>query len=162
MLENGDFLSTRSGVLTTGRFAYPKLARLLYKMSIGAVKNSQQVRLLDVMPGAEYLLSVFPVLDADEFLWVDSKQANYVLFIDTQLKPNSINLEFISKEFALTQRELDVLSLLVMGRSLTSVARHLQMSHETARSHMKSIFLKMNVHSQAQLAVKVLSLSSVY
>ena len=68
---------------------------------------------------------------------------------------------FIQKEFALTGRELEVLSQLVMGRSLTSLARHLGISHETARSHMKSIFSKMDVHSQAQLAVNVLSLSSI-
>jgi len=161
ILENGEFLSTASGLLTGGRLTDRKLARLLHNMSAGTVRSSQQLRLQGALPGSECVLSVFPVLDAEEFSWVDSKQVKYVLFIDTQLKPGSLNLDFLKKEFALTERELDVLGQLVMGRSLTSAARHLHMSHETARTHMKRIFMKMDVHSQAQLAVKVLGLSSV-
>lgn len=161
VLEAGEFLSTQLGVLTGGRLADKKLARLLHNMATGAVKSSQQLRLLGALPGSECVLSVFPVLDAEEFWWVDSKQAKYVLFIDTQLSPGSINLDFLSREYLLTKRELDVLSQLVMGRSLTSAARHLRISHETARTHMKRIFMKMDVHSQAQLAVKVLSLGTV-
>jgi DNA-binding CsgD family transcriptional regulator len=161
VIENGEFLSTQSGFLSGGRLSDPKLARLLHDMSTGAVKSSQQLRLVGALPGSECVISVFPVLDAEEFWWVDSKQARYVVFIDTQLQPGSINLDFLSREFSLTPRELDVLGQLVMGRSLTSAARHLRMSHETARTHMKRIFMKMDVHSQAQLAVKVLSLSNV-
>jgi len=161
VLESGEFLSTQAGQLTGGRLVDKKLARLLHSMSAGTVRSSQQVRLTGDLPGSECLVSVFPVLDAEEFWWVDSKRARYVVFIDTQLNPGSVNLDFLSREFALTQRELDVLVQLVMGRSLTSAARHLRMSHETARTHMKRIFTKMEVHSQAQLAVKVLSLSSV-
>jgi DNA-binding CsgD family transcriptional regulator len=161
ILEKGEFLSTQAGILTGGRLTDPKLSRLLHNMSAGKVTSSEQLRISGALQGSEYVLSVFPVLDAEEFWWMDSKQARYVLFIDTQLKPGGINLDFLRKEFALTQRELDVLGQLVMGRSLTSAARHLHMSHETARTHMKRIFTKMDVHSQAQLAVKVLSLSSV-
>jgi len=161
VLENGEFLSTVSGLLTGGRVTDRKLARLLHNMSVGAIRSSHQLRLGSALAGSECVLSVFPVLDAEEFSWVDSKQVKYVLFIDTQLQPGSLNLDFLRKEFALTERELDVLGQLVMGRSLTSAARHLHMSHETARTHMKRIFMKMDVHSQAQLAVKVLSLSSI-
>jgi len=161
VLENGEFLSTQSGLLTCGRLANRKLARLLHAMSAGTVKSSQQLRLLGNFPGSECVLSVFPVLDSEEFTWLDSKEVKYVLFIDTQLRPGNLNLDFLRREFALTDRELDVLGQLVMGRSLTAAARHLHMSHETARTHMKRIFTKMDVHSQAQLAVKVLGLSSV-
>lgn len=162
ILEKGDFLSSQFGCLGAGRLPNLRLAGLLHKLSIGSVKTSQQVRLWHGAPGSECLLSIFPILDADEFWWIDSSQAKYVLFIGTQFKPTHTCLEFLQKEFALTNRELDVLSQLVMGASLTSLARQLRVTHETARSHIKSIFRKMDVHSQAQLAVKVMGLSSVY
>jgi len=162
ILEQGDFLSTQFGCLTAGRLSNLKLVGLLHKLSIGAIKDSQQIRLLEGVPGSESLLSIFPILDADEFWWVDSSQAKYVVFIGTQLKPTHNCLDFLQKEFALTNRELEVLNQLVMGASLTSLARQLRVTHETVRSHTKSIFRKMDVHSQAQLAVKVMSLSSLY
>jgi len=162
IFQKGIVLSTRSGRLTGGSLSNLELAGLLHKLSYGSIKSSMQSRLFTGVPGEECLLSVFPVLDADEFWWVDSNQVRYVIFIGTQLKPNDTSLAFLEKEFALTKRELEVLSQLVQGGTLTSVARKLRVSHETVRTHTKSIFRKMDVHSQAQLAVKVLSLSSVY
>ena len=162
ILNKGVYLSTRSGHLAGGGLPDRRLAGLLHKLSIGAIKNSEQVRLLSGQPGSECLISIFPIHDADEFWWVDSSQVRYVIFIGTQLQPGKKTMDFLEKEFALTNRELEVLSQLVTGGNLTSLARELQISHETARSHIKSIFRKMDVHSQAQLAVKVMGLSSVY
>jgi len=162
IFQKGFYLSNRSGCLASGSLSNLKLSGLLHKLSIGAIKNSVQARLFSGLPGEECLLSIFPVLDADEFWWVDSGQVRYVIFIGTQLKPNDTSLAFLEKEFALTKRELEVLSQLVQGGSLTSLARELRVSHETIRTHTQNIFRKMDVHSQAQLAVKVLSLSSVY
>jgi DNA-binding CsgD family transcriptional regulator len=162
ILNTGFYLSTRSGHLTCGGLSDHRLAGLLHKLSIGAIKNSQQIRLLSGQPGAECLLSIFPVLDSDELWWVDSSQVKYVIFIGTQLQPNKKTLNLLETEFSLTKRELGVLSQLVTGGNLTSLARELQISHETARSHIKSIFRKMDVHSQAELAVKVMGLSSVF
>jgi DNA-binding CsgD family transcriptional regulator len=162
ILNKGVYLSTLSGHLAGGGLPDRRLAGLLHKLSIGAIKNSEQVRLLSGQPGSECLISIFPIHDADEFWWVDSSQVRYVIFIGTQLQPGKNTLDFLEKEFALTNRELEVLSQLVTGGNLTSLARELQISHETARSHIKSIFRKMDVHSQAQLAVKVMGLSSVY
>ena len=162
MFRKDIYLTTRFGKLAGGGVSNLKLAALLHKLSIGGVKSSQQARLFSGVPGEECLLSIFPVLDSDEFWWVDSSQVKYVIFIGTQLKPNEISLAFLEKEFSLTTRELEVLNMLVQGETLTSLARKLHVSHETIRTHTKSIFRKMDVHSQAQLAVKVLSLSSIY
>jgi len=162
IFREGLYLSTRSGFLAPGALSDLKLAGLLHKLSIGAIRTTQQIRLMSGHPGTECLLSIFPVLDSQEFWWIDSNQVKYVIFIGTQLNPSKSCLNFLEKEFALTKRELEVLNKLVMGANLTSLAKELRVSHETARSHIKSIFRKMDVHSQAQLAVKVLSLSAVY
>jgi DNA-binding CsgD family transcriptional regulator len=161
-LSDGCFLTSNKGYLAGGTTPNRQLARLLHELSNDMIKSSRRVRVLDSSSGAECYLSIFPILDADEFWWVDSRQSKYVLFIGTQLKPGSTCLDFLKNEFALTRREIEVVSLLVTGSDLASIARHLQISYETARSHMKSIFRKMDIHSQAQLAVIVSRLNSVH
>ena len=161
-LNDGSFLTSQDGYLAGGTKPNRRLARLLHELSNGMIKHSCRVRVFDGLSGAECFLSIFPILDADEFWWVDSKQSKYVLFIGTQLKPGGACLDFLKNEFALTRREIEIVSLLVTGSDLSSIARHLQISYETARSHMKSVFRKMDIHSQAQLAVIVSRLNAVH
>lgn len=49
---------------------------------------------------------------------------------------------------ALTERELQVLALLATGQRNKEIADTLSISEDTARTHIKSIFLKFNVHDR--------------
>ncbi|UCC76198.1 MAG: response regulator transcription factor, partial [Anaerolineales bacterium] len=49
----------------------------------------------------------------------------------------------------LTERELQVLRLLTTRLSSTEIAEQLFLSPNTVRSHMKSIYGKLDVHSRA-------------
>lgn len=51
----------------------------------------------------------------------------------------------------LTERERDVVQLLLRGNSAKAIARSLQISPETARNHLKRIYPKLGVASQAEL-----------
>lgn len=51
----------------------------------------------------------------------------------------------------LTPREQQVLTALLAGQRVPSIARALGISPNTVRNHLKSIFHKLHVHSQAQL-----------
>lgn len=51
---------------------------------------------------------------------------------------------------ALTARERDVLSMISQGLSNKRVARALEISPETVKSHVKSIFLKLAVSTRAE------------
>ncbi len=51
----------------------------------------------------------------------------------------------------LTERERDVVQLLLRGNSAKAIARALQISPETARNHLKRIYPKLGVASQAEL-----------
>lgn len=51
----------------------------------------------------------------------------------------------------LTRRETDVLSLFVDGHRVRSIARSCFISEGTVRAHLKSVFRKLNVRSQAEL-----------
>jgi len=51
----------------------------------------------------------------------------------------------------LTERERDVVHLLLQGNSAKAIARALGISPDTARNHLKRIYPKLNVSSQAEL-----------
>ncbi len=55
------------------------------------------------------------------------------------------------KEMGLTKREYDVLLLLLKGRSVPIIARQLGVSENTVRSHTKSIYRKLGLHSKQEL-----------
>lgn len=51
---------------------------------------------------------------------------------------------------SLTNRELDVLALLALGRSNKDIASHLFVSETTVKSHLRSIFNKLQVASRTE------------
>jgi PAS domain S-box-containing protein len=58
--------------------------------------------------------------------------------------------EFPGRE-RLSPRELEVVGLLLEGHRVVSIADELGVSEHTVRNHLKSIFRKLDVHSQADL-----------
>jgi len=65
------------------------------------------------------------------------------------------NVSFLRERFALTAAECRVAAEIAEGRKPTEIARQLGLSVHTVRSHLKRIFVKAGVHSQAGL-VRVL------
>lgn len=63
--------------------------------------------------------------------------------------------EGLRHRFRLTRREVQVLRLLLLGRSNWDVARALGISEHTARHHTERILMKLNVHSRAQLVAAI-------
>lgn len=55
---------------------------------------------------------------------------------------------------SLTERENEVLKLVVMGKSNTEIAKELLISVHTAKAHVCSILQKMSVNDRVQAAVK--------
>ena len=54
----------------------------------------------------------------------------------------------------LTARERDVLAMISQGRSNKRIARALEISPETVKSHVKRIFLKLAVSSRTEAAFR--------
>lgn len=54
----------------------------------------------------------------------------------------------------LTEREYEVLKLLITGKSNTEIAKELHISVHTAKAHVCSILQKMEVEDRVQAAVK--------
>lgn len=63
--------------------------------------------------------------------------------------------EALGEEYALTEREREVLWLLARGRTASYIARDLVISEPTVRTHTAHIYRKMQVNSQQQLLDKV-------
>ena len=59
----------------------------------------------------------------------------------------------------LSRRERDVVTHLLQGHRVVSIAELLDVSEHTVRNHLKSIFRKLGVHSQAELVDRLHSIS---
>lgn len=59
-------------------------------------------------------------------------------------------------DFSLTQRELEILNLLVEGISTTDITTKLFISVQTVRNHIRHIYSKLQVHSKSQAVVKAI------
>lgn len=53
----------------------------------------------------------------------------------------------------LTEREKEVLELIVQGKSNPQIAKELVLSIHTVKAHLESIFKKLGVHNKVQAAV---------
>lgn len=76
--------------------------------------------------------------------------ARTVLELVRRLGPISAVHEGRTDRFELTERELQVLGCLVQGMSYKRVARHLEISLDTVRSHIRSVYSKLQVHNVAE------------
>jgi DNA-binding CsgD family transcriptional regulator len=57
----------------------------------------------------------------------------------------------------LTQREIDIVSLIAVGRSNKAIAIELGVAPETVKTHLKRIFLKLSAHTRAEAVVRARS-----
>lgn len=62
-----------------------------------------------------------------------------------------------SSTYKLTTREIEVLKLLIKGCSMKYIASELKMSFETCKSHLKNIYIKLQVNCGREAIAKVLA-----
>lgn len=55
--------------------------------------------------------------------------------------------------FALTQREIQILQLMVGGLNAFEISRRLVLSPHTVRNHLKSVYKKLGVHDRTEAAI---------
>lgn len=73
------------------------------------------------------------------------------LVLESFRKPSKKNEE----DYNLTDREIEVLKLLIKGHSVKRIASELNMAFETSRSHLRNIYQKLNVHCGKEAIAKV-------
>lgn len=57
----------------------------------------------------------------------------------------------VARAYALSPRETDVLVAYAHGRNVAYLAEHLVLSSNTIRSHSKTLYTKLGVHSKQEL-----------
>jgi DNA-binding NarL/FixJ family response regulator len=62
----------------------------------------------------------------------------------------------IIKNYMLTTQEQNILSLMVQGKTTPEVAELLCLSRHTIVTHLKNVYLKLDVHTRHELVAKVL------
>lgn len=94
------------------------------------------------------LIRILPVSGAARGPFVGA----HVLLLLTDLRPrSSVDLDVLARAFALTRAEAALLSLVGTGENLRNAADQLGISYEIARSQLKVVFAKTDVHRQAEL-----------
>ncbi|MDQ8184215.1 response regulator transcription factor [Pelagicoccus sp. SDUM812002] len=135
---------------------------------IGGVEAILAIRKVD--PDVKVIVLSTYDLDEDIHLAIRSGAASYLLK-DTPIEDiaNAITSAYagnvslpksVTKRLAeslqreqLTEREKEVLEALIMGRSNKEIASRLSISDETAKSHLKTLFQKLNVCDRTEAAI---------
>lgn len=119
--------------------------------------GAQAYVLKDVKP--ERLVHIIETVQ-DGAVWLDPAIASMVLTLVNEpgalaLQKRQANAEG-SGESDLTERELEVLQLIVEGKSNPEIAEQLCISIHTAKAHVGSILNKLCVNDRVQAAIKAL------
>ena len=105
----------------------------------------------------EYLFTVIKTVK-DGAIWLDSRIVPKLRARSTALIPKKhiSRSEFRAKHANLTEREYQVLKLLVNGSSNSNIATELCISEHTAKAHVCNIIQKLVVDDRTQAAVKAI------
>lgn len=143
-----------------GRFAFAGSAgRSLHQLIASSMHDGHLIDghiHLPRGPGLSPLSLLLTPLPALAVAWF-AAEPRWLLFIfdpETQVHadPDSIRLDL-----GISAREAELASLLAAGRTLELAAGQLGISFETVRAHLRSIFGKTGLHTQADLIRRVLS-----
>ncbi len=93
---------------------------------------------------------------ADGVAWLDPGVASRVLRACAKVTPHPDEQRMVTIAAPLSQREIDVLRLVVEGLSNQEIADRLVLSVETIKTHMRHIMEKLTVSDRTQAAVKAM------
>lgn len=148
VLEAGDGMALRSG-----RFAFAdaaldlRLSRMIAQYGGGAAGGTAAIAArVSRSGGASYRVVVTPVpRDADE------RDVAFVALIYAPDEQREISTDVLRELYALTPAQAQVARSLFSGRSVEESAAALNLSLNTVRTHLKQIFTRCEVQSQAEL-----------
>lgn len=67
----------------------------------------------------------------------------------------ALGCQYISADYRLTEREAEVLAFLAIGRSRKYISGELSVGEETVKTHVRSIYAKLGVHTKEELIALV-------
>jgi DNA-binding CsgD family transcriptional regulator len=159
-LQQGGAIGTRGGRL----YAKDNAAASRLEEAIGLVARGrihQKAVTLMAPPGgrrASALILRIPRAMAHG-LDLGISSAELVVFVLEHHPPSPPPPAFLMAAFELTPKEASTASLLAQGADLLAIAKHLNVSREGVRHHLKRLFWKTDTHSQRELAQVIASVA---
>lgn len=150
LLAAQDGLTCVHGVLAATRTAEARaLARLLGQAGSNSGARGGWLRVARPSGRRDYVLFAAPLVVEDVLPGARRPRALVAIF-DLEAR-GRIDTAAMRAVFDLTPKEAEVATLLANGQELAAIATRLRMSPETARSHLKMIFRKLEVNRQADV-----------
>lgn len=150
MLAAQDGLARMHGGLAATRSAEARaLARLLGQAGSNRGGRGGWLRVARPSGRHDYVLFAAPLVVEDVLPGARRPRALVAIF-DLAAR-GRIDSATVRAVFDLTPKEAEVAALLAGGHELATIATRLRMSCETARSHLKMIFRKLEVNRQADV-----------
>jgi len=104
-----------------------------------------------VIIGAVYLLAIFlSSLRRDNPEAVIEAEAQQSV-IETPQQTLAVRVAEVARKGSLTERETEILALLVQGHNLQGIQKELVVANDTVRTHVKHIYRKLDVHTRQEL-----------
>lgn len=160
ILAAGDGIGATQGRLTAARAADTRAIERLVRANRAGERRSGWLRLPRPSGRADYLLFSAPLLIDDDLLPGLERPHRLVAILDPTTRP-ALDARMLSTLFALTPKEAQVAARLAQGHELSAIAVQLGITSETARSHLKSIFRKLEVNRQQEVVNLLLSLAPI-
>lgn len=88
--------------------------------------------------------------------WISGNPRWMLLLFDPDRRIKPV-CEVIARDLRISEREAEIVALLVSGYDLTNVAARLHISVNTVRTHLKAVFAKTGIRSQSALMLRVAS-----
>jgi DNA-binding CsgD family transcriptional regulator len=101
------------------------------------------------------VLIIFPVLNSQLTKHLKSHEF-LVKFADMAKRKKDINISVLKNDKRLTEKESEVINLMLRGYTYKGIAEYLSLSENTIKYHIKNIYQKFNVSSKMEL-MKVLT-----
>ena len=151
ILDEGQLLLVKGKYLSKGKIQSKRLDWILASVKQNPVHYAERVFLIDTISKRRCCISVFSFQNRqNEFAWAMPRAA-FVVFVSDSKKPNEKLMQTLASDFGLTARETDLVVALADGSRLAVAAKKIGVSLETAKSHRQHIYLKLGIHSSAEL-----------
>jgi DNA-binding CsgD family transcriptional regulator len=133
-----------------------KLDRLIHSAFAGASSGTMAIphpddgRLVTILVTSVHGSHAFAVCDIAA-----------ILFMFDPARPSALPPQWIMDAYGLTMAEAQVALQAATGRSVSKIGIRLNISPNTVKTHLRSIFAKTGVHGQAELVGLIAALGSV-
>ena len=155
-LQGTDALQREAG----GRFAFTgPIGRNLHRLIASSMRDGHLVDGQIKLPrghGLSPLSLLLTPLPAQAAAWFTAEPRWLLFIFDPETQVNA-DVDCVRRDLGISAREAELASLLAAGRTLELAAVQLGISFETVRAHLRSIFGKTGLHTQADLIRRVLT-----